>query len=156
MAYLFIFVNKDRVHYRAGISASETVHVYTRVRTCLPPMLIVVQADEILTCQTENKSCQPRNCVTDTQLSHSNDCWKKKKKREMLKIVCLACKFMRLHVAISFEKRLYPSYRPKNINEFLCELILFEERRVWWCNDEDELWVCWYFWHWLFNSANFS
>lgn len=92
---------------------TEYITVMPCVCTCVcatstdpPRALAVVRADEILTRQTGNKSCQPRNSVTDTKLLHSNDCIKK----EMLEIVCLAWKFMRLHVAISFEKLMFSSF----------------------------------------------
>lgn len=52
----------------------------------------------------------------------------------MLKIVCLAWKFMRLHVAISFENYFF---LPLNINEILWLLLLCcKEKGVWSCNDD--------------------
>lgn len=101
MAYLFIFVNKDRVHYRAGIAA---VHVYTRVRTCLPPCFMLYKLMKYWHARQKTNHVNPET-VWQTHSCHTLMTVEKKL---MLKIVCLAWKFMRLHVAISFEKRLYP------------------------------------------------
>lgn len=80
----------------------QTLHVYTFVSydvcTGLPRVLIVVRADEILTRLTENKSRQPRH--SDRHSCHTL----MNVKKGCRKLSCLTWKFMRLHVAISFEK----------------------------------------------------
>lgn len=48
------------IFWLLAVHACSCVCVTTRAQG-LPDVLIVERADEILTCQTENKSCQPRN-----------------------------------------------------------------------------------------------